>query len=531
MTNSIGELIDTDAIFVIGSNTTESHPVVGMKIKQAVKQGAQLIVADVRNTELAGLATVWLQLKPGTDVALLNGMMHVILAENLHDQQFIAERTEGFAELAEVLRKYTPDYVAEITGVPAEEIKKAARLYARADKASIVYCMGLTQHSCGTDNVLSVANLAMLTGNLGKESTGVNPLRGQNNVQGACDMGALPNVLTGYQPVTNADIRKKFAAAWGVDSLPEKPGLTLTEAMNAAYEGKIKGMYIIGENPLVSDPDLRHVKEALEKLDFLVVQDIFLTETAQLADVVLPAASFAEKEGTFTNTERRVQRVRKAIEPLGRAKPDGEIICALATKMGYPMRYGSAAEVMAEIASLTPSYAGINYERLEKGSLQWPCPDVNHPGTKFLHQDKFSRGGGKFHAVEYRPPAEQPDAKFPLILTTGRNLFHYHTGTMTRRSKALNAFVPEAWVEINPVTAQFLGIKDGEWVRLSSRRGTVQVKATITSKVRQDVVFMPFHFAEAAANHLTIGALDPVAKIPEYKVCAVRVEKIGPAAE
>jgi formate dehydrogenase major subunit len=527
MTNSIEELEDTDVILIIGSNTTENHPVIGMKIKRATKKGAKLIVAEPRTTEITNYAEIVLPLKPGTDTALLNGMMHVIIKEGLLDQQFIDSRTEGFAELAEVLKKYTPECVAGITGVSAEEIIKAARLYATAGRASIVYCMGLTQHSCGTDNVLSVANLSMLTGNIGREGTGVNPLRGQNNVQGACDMGALPNVFTGYQPVINAEVRSKFSKAWGVADLPKNPGMTLTDIFNATYDGKIKGLYIIGENPMVSDPDLHHVREALKKLEFLVVQDIFLTETALMADVVFPAASFAEKEGTFTSTERRVQRVRKAIDPVGNARTDGEIICGLATKMGYPLTYTSSEEVMAEITALTPSYAGISYTRLEGPGIQWPCPDQNHPGTKFLHQGQFTRGLGKFHPVEYTPPAEQPDAEYPLILSTGRTLFHYHTGTMTRRARALHEHYPEVKIEINPAKAKELGIQEGERIRLSTRRGSIEAKACITEKVLKDMVFMTFHFAEAAANILTNAVLDPVAKIPEYKVCAVKIEKIS----
>lgn len=526
MTNSIEEVKGADVIFIIGSNTTENHPIIGIKIKQALKNGAKLVVMDSRKTELAGLADQRLLIKPGTDSAMLNGIMHVIINENLQDKEFIAERTEGYEELAASLERYTPQYVAEITGVPAQTVIETARLFARADKGYIIYCMGLTQHSHGTDNVLAVANLAMLTGNIGREFTGVNPLRGQNNVQGACDMGALPNVFTGYQPVTDAAVRAKFADAWGVKELPDKPGLALTDAINAAAEGKLKAMYFIGENPMMSDPDLTHVGEALDKLELLVVQDIFLSETAQKADVVLPAVSFAEKDGTFTNTERRIQRVRQAIPPKGEAKNDGEIISLLAGKMGYPMHYASSAEIMDEIARLTPSYAGVTFERLDNGGLQWPCPDKNHPGTKFLHQGKFSRGRGKFHAVEYQAPAEAVDSEYPLILTTGRTLFHYHTGTMTRRVTALNEFQPHGWVEINPRTAGQLGIQENDLVRVVSRRGAITVPANLTEKVNPDTVFIPFHFVEEAANQLTIAALDPVARIPEYKVCAVRVEKL-----
>lgn len=529
MTNSINELEkDAQAIFVIGSNTTENHPVIGMKIKKNVlENGAKLIVADPRRTDLANLADVYMRHKPGTDVALVNGMMNVIINEGLADTEFIANNTEGYEAMAEVVAKYTPEYVEQITTVPAEDIRRAARLYAQAGAAAICYAMGLTQHSTGTDNVKSVCNLAMLTGNIGRPGTGVDPLRGQNNVQGACDMGGLPNVLTAYQQVANDEARAKFEKAWNV-SLPGKPGLTLTETINKAYAGEMKALVVIGENPMMSDPDLHHVEEALEKLDFLVVQDIFLTETAKYADVVLPGACFAEKDGTFSNTERRVQRVRKAVDPPGEAKVDWQVICELATRMGYPMSYDSAEEIFEEIRTLTPSYAGMTYARLEGKGLQWPCPSEDHPGTPFLHKDgKFSRGKGAFTAIEFKEPAEVADEEYPLILTTGRSLFHYHTGTMTRRSSALDKHMPEAEVEINPVLADKLGIENGEKVRLSTRRGSLEVKARVTDILAQNVVFMTFHFAETAVNWLTNAAsLDPVAKIPEYKVCAARLEKI-----
>lgn len=530
MTNAIEELEkDAKSIFVIGSNTTENHPVIGMKIrKNVLYNGAKLIVADPRETKLAEMADVYMKQKPGTDVALVNGMMHVIIKEGLADHRFIENCTEGYEAMAEVLEKYTPEYVSGITEVPADDIIKAARLYAESEAGSICYAMGLTQHSTGTDNVKSVCNLAMLTGNMGRPGTGVNPLRGQNNVQGACDMGGLPNVFTGYQAVTNPDARAKFEKAWGV-SLSGQNGLPVTEVINKAHHGEIKGLYVFGENPMMSDPDLNHVKEALDNLDCLIVQDIFLTETAKLADVVFPAACFAEKDGTFTNTERRVQRVRKAIDPPGEARPDWQIFCDLATSMGYPLSYNSAEEIFEEIKSLTPSYAGMSYARIEGKGLAWPCPNAEHPGTAFLHKDgKFSRGKGLFSAIEFKEPRENPDEEYPLILTTGRSLFHYHTGTMTRRSSATDAFKPENEVEINPVLAEKMGIAAGEMVRLATRRGSIEVKAHITDMVAENVVFITFHFAEAAANILTnADSLDPVAKIPEYKVCAVQLEKIS----
>lgn len=528
MTNSIAEIADADFILATGTNTTEAHPIIGQKVKQAVRKGATLAVADPRKTEVADLAKYHLQIKSGTDIALLNGLANVIIAEELWNKEFVSERTEEFEALKATVAKYTPDYVSGITGVPAETIKEVARGYAKANSATILYTMGITQHICGTHNVFAVANLSMLCGQIGKASSGVNPLRGQNNVQGACDMGALPNVFSGYQAVTVDDNRAKMAAAWGVDvnALPAKPGLTVGEIMEACGK-QIKGLYIMGENPVLSDADANHVEHALKHLDFLVVQDIFLTETAALADVVLPAASFAEKDGTFSNTERRVQRVRKAIEPIGNAKADWEIVCLIGTAMGYEMKYNSAEAVMAEISKVTPSYGGISFERLEKGSLQWPCPTAEHPGTKFMHVGKFSRGLGKFNPVEYVPQDEMPDAEYPMILSTGRRLYHYHTGTMTQRTGSLDVAYGTEYLEINCVDAKKIGICDGEKVKVTSRRGTVDVVAKITDKVTPGMVFTSFHYPEVAINKLTNPARDPIAKIPEYKVCAVKVEKAG----
>ena len=525
MTNSIPEVTLADTILVTGSNTTEAHPVIGYLIKQAVAQGKKLIVIDPRRIELAELADVHLQLLPGTNVALLNGLAHVIIAEGLADEEYIASRTEGFDKLKEALAKYTPEYVQKLTSVPADLIRKAARLYGKADRGAIYYSMGITQHSQGTDNVLAVANLAMLTGNVGREGTGVNPLRGQNNVQGACDMGALPNVFPGYQSVTKPDLRAKFTEAWGID-LPEKPGLTITEMIPASLSGDIKALYICAENPMVSDPDINHVRKALENLEFLVVQDIFLTETAQLADVVLPGTTFAEKDGTFTSTERRVQRVRKAISPRGESRPDWQIICELARRMGCKMEYQDPSAIMDEISSLTPSYGGIDYVRIDKEGLCWPCPTKTHPGTPCLHAQGFTRGLGKFTPVEAIGPAELPDDEYPLILSTGRNLYHFHTGSMSRRSEGLDWRIPEGYVEINPATAKDLAIKNGDMVRVASRRGEIEIKARVTSVVPEGIIFIPFHFAESAANILTNPALDPVAKIPEFKACAARIEKV-----
>jgi len=512
MTNSIDELESTDLILATGTNTTENHPVIGAKVKRAVRRhGTKLIVIDPREIDLVKYADIWLRQKPGTDVAVFNGLMNVIIAEGLYDKEYVAGRTEGFEALKAVVAKYTPESVEKISGVPAEDLKKAARMYAQAGRASIIYAMGITQHITGTDNVKSTANLSMLCGNVGIEGGGVNPLRGQNNVQGACDMGALPNVYPAYQPVAGEDVRKKFEAAWKA-ALSPKPGLTLMEIMAAAGSGKIKALYVMGENPLLSDPDLQHVAKELQKLDLMIVQDIFLTETAQMADVVLPACAFAEKEGTFTNTERRVQRVRKALEPPGEARADWEIICGISSRMGYPMTYASAQEIFEEIRTVTPSYAGITYDRLEKEGLQWPCPTVSHSGTKFLHKDKFSRGLGLFTALEYIPPNELPDQEYPFLLSTGRVLYHYHTGTMTTRARGPVERCPESLVEIHPEDAGKLGIADGQKVRVTSRRGTVEVKARITEKSAPGSIFMNFHFTEAPVNFL----LRPVGMAPVH---------------
>jgi formate dehydrogenase alpha subunit len=525
MTNSINEFRDSRCFLAIGTNTTEAHPIISLEIKRAVNNGAKLIVANPREIDMVRWSYLWLKQRPGTDVPLLMGMMKVIVDEGLADQAFIEERCENFDEFKKSLKKFGLDFVEKTTGVPKDKIVEAARIYATEKPSAILYAMGITQHSHGTDNVIATANLAMLTGNIGKPGTGVNPLRGQNNVQGACDMGALPNVYPGYQAVTDADINQKFESAWGAE-LPDKSGLTITEIVDAAETRKIKAIYIIGENPLLSEPNITHAKEALEKLDFLVVQDIFISETAELADVVLPGVSFAEKEGTFTNTERRVQRVRKAVEPAGDSRPDWLITCQLAQRMGSSgFDFNSPAQIMDEIASLTPSYGGISYQRLEEGGLQWPCPTLEHPGTPILHTQQFTRGKGRFIPLEYKPSKELPDKDYPLVLTTGRSLYHFHTGTMTRRVEGLNMLRPGGEVEISPADASKLGINDGEMVRVISRRGRVTAKAKVTEASPEGVVFMTFHFAESPANRLTNPVIDPVAKIPEYKVCAVRVEK------
>jgi formate dehydrogenase alpha subunit len=525
MTNSIDEIEQTEVFLVTGSNTTENHPIVALRIKKAVREkGAKLIVIDPREIELAKIAHIWLRPTPGTDVIWLNGLMNVIIAEDLWDRAYVEGRTEGFAELQEAVKKYTPEYVERLTGIPQDELREVARVYASVGKAGIYYAMGITQHITGTDNVRSIANLAMLCGNVGVEGGGVNPLRGQNNVQGSCDMGALPNVLSGYQSVADPATIHKFEESWGVP-LSSEPGLTVVEMMQGARDGKVKAMYIMGENPMVTDPDLTHVEEALKTLELLVVQDLFLTETARLAHVVLPSASTAEKGGTFTNTERRVQRVRKAIEPVGECKTDSEIIASLSTKMGYEMNYRDTSEIMEEIAACTPLYGGISYERLEEGGLQWPCPSKDHPGIRYLHKDRFSRGRGLFQPVEYQSPAELPDEEYPYILSTGRILFHFHASSMSRRSEGLKELAPEAHAEINPADAQKLGIEDGTRVSVASRRGKVELKTKVTERSPVGVVFIHFHYSEVAVNTLMHLTLDPVGKIPEFKVCAVKIAK------
>jgi formate dehydrogenase major subunit len=524
MTNSLEDLADADVILLTGTNTIENHPVIAQMIKTAVLSGGtRLIVSDPRDISMARYAEVRLSPKPGTDVAWLNGMANVILNEELADERFIQKRTEGFDEWRKSVESYTPELVHKITGIKPADLRKAARLYASAGAAAIYYAMGITQHSTGTDNVKAIANLAMLTGNIGRPGTGVNPLRGQNNVQGACDMGALPNVFPGYQPVADDAVRAKFEKAWGV-KLPSKPGLTVIEMMDSAARGKLKAMYIVGENPVVTDPDASHVEAALGKLDFLVVQDIFLTETAALADVVLPSAASVEKEGTFTNTERMVQRSRAVVPPPGDARSDADIICEVADLMKCPMRYASPSEVMNEIASLTPSYGGMAYIRLARRGMRWPCPDSRHRGTKIMHSSEFTRGKGMFHPVDFIEPAEMPDAEYPLILTTGRMLYQYHSGSMSRRSAALNEYTPKGWAELNPGDARKLGIREGEPISLTSRRGSVRTTARLSRRSPKGVVFMSFHFAEEAVNRLTNPALDREGKIPEYKVCAVKVE-------
>jgi formate dehydrogenase alpha subunit len=541
MSNSMQDVAnDAKAYLVIGSNTTEQHPVLGMQIRQAVKQrGALVVVADPRRIPLVDYAAIHLQHKPGTDIALINGLMNIVLEKSWEDKAFIAERTEGYEEFKATVAQYTPDKVAEITSVPKELLYQAAEILATNKPMAVLWAMGITQHITGVRNVMDLANLQMLLGNMGVPGGGVNPLRGQNNVQGACDMGGLPNVYPAYQPVTNAEVQKKFQAAWGAP-MPPKVGMTVTEMIPGAAEGKIKALYILGEDPVMSDPDTAHLRHCLEECDFIVLQDIFPTETAPYADVLLPGVSFAEKIGTFTNTERRVQMVRKAVEPPGEAREDWRITADLARRvLAAPQGkrkmevsapqggwdYSGPAQIMVEINALTPSYAGVTYERLERGeTFQWPVKDATHGGTPVLHVGKFARGLGKFAPIEHVPPAELPDDEYPMILSTGRVLYHYHGGEMSRRAQGLMAIYPQPLIEVNPDDAERLGLNGRKRVRVTSRRGSIEAEAQVTDRVPPGMVFANFHFPQASANQVTISALDPVAKIPEYKVCAVKVQ-------
>ena len=524
MTNPIPDLANSTCILVIGSNFAENHPIVSRWVLDARERGASIIVADPRLTPTAWLADAFLQLRPGTDVALLNGMMRVILDEGLANRDFVTRRTVGFEELVGALAGFTVEEAAAITGVPLPSIVEAARVYARAKAAAIVYCMGVTQHVRGSDGVAACANLALTCGQIGRPGAGLFPLRGQNNVQGACDMGALAEFYPGYGRVDDPKARERFEAAWGA-SLPPDPGLTVVEMMNAAHEGRIRAMYIMGENPVVSDPNAHHARQALERLDFLVVQDIFLTETAELADVVLPAAAWAEKEGTMTSTERRVQWTNRAIEPLGESKDDLWIICQVAERLGLDFPYADADEVLREINQVVPIYAGITPERVKdkEGGLFWPCSDPDHLGTPILYTEAFRTpdGRGRLVPVAYRPPVEEASADFPFVLTTGRVVMHYNAGSMTHRSEPLSRRVPEVFVEINPKDAERLGTAQGEKVEVATLRGQVEARAEVTERVTEGVVFIPFHFPEA--NVLTTDALDPEARIPEYKVAACRI--------
>ncbi|SFM59106.1 formate dehydrogenase major subunit [Thermodesulforhabdus norvegica] len=527
MTNSFGEFARARLFLVIGSNMTEAHPVAATFVKEAVRKGAQLIVVDPRRTGIAEHATVHLALRVGTDIALLNAIMHVLIEEDLYDREYVERCTEGFEELAQKVREYPPERAAEICSIDASTIRNVARLLASVKPAMLIYTLGITEHTCGVNNVLSCANLQMLLGNVGLECGGVNPLRGQNNVQGACDMGALPNVYPGYQRVDVPEIRKKFESFWSVP-LPPNPGLTIPEMLDGLLEGKVRGFYVFGENLANTEPNIRHVERCLEAAEFLVCQDIFPTETTRFAHVVLPGAAWSETDGTFTNSERRVNRVRAVSRPPGLAMPSWLIFKELARRFGHDWSSNSAREIWDnEIRVLCPQFAGITYARLEQGGLQWPVPQEDHPGTVYLHKDgKFLRGRGRFHAVDWTPPAEIPDEEYPFVLSTGRRLYHYHTRTMTGRCWGLDELMPEETADISPEDAERLGIKDGELIKVRSRRGEVVIKARVTSQVPRGMVWMSFHFRSTDANWLTNPAFDPVTKTAEYKACAVRIEKL-----
>jgi formate dehydrogenase alpha subunit len=534
MSNTAAEVIQNDVFIVTGSNVTENHPIIALQMKAAIKKhGAKLIVVDPRRIELVNDATLWLAQKPGTDVAVFSAMAHVILEEKLYNPNFIETRTENFAAFAESMQSFTPAYAEAISGVDRNLIIQAARLYAQAKNAAIYWALGIPEHSHGTDNALSLINLALLTGQIGRPGTGLNPLRGQNNVQGASDSGAMPWHYPGYQRVDDEANARKFEAGWNIEpgGLSRTLGLTTTEILGHAGPDGVRALYIMGENPMMSEPNLNHAHHQMQQLEFIVAQDLFINESGAYADVFLPATSWAEKDGTFTNTDRRVQRVRQAIPPLGQARPDWQILCDLAqrieARLGRPSafwNYTHPAEIMAEMAHLVPEYAGITYARLEGNGLQTPVWDENHPGTPYLFAESFPRGRGKFHPLTYQPSAELPDEDYPLILTTGRVLEHWHGGSLTRHSWIDDLF-PEARIEIHPQDASRLGIHHDDTVRVSSRRGQIVLRATVTTKTSPGVVFIPFHFYEAAANRLTNDVLDPLAKIPEYKVCAVNVQK------
>jgi formate dehydrogenase major subunit/formate dehydrogenase alpha subunit len=539
MSNSMDDIAEfAQAALVVGSNTTEQHPIFGTMLRRAVaRRGLKIVVADPRKIDLCEFAVLHLRQRSGTDIALLNGLMYIILEKKWEDKGFIAERCEGFEEFKASIMNYPAEKASEITGIPVDKLYQAAEILSTNKPMAVIWAMGITQHIVGVRNVIALANLQMLLGNMGKAGGGVNPLRGQNNVQGACDMGGLPNVYPAYQLVTNKETQKKFQDAWGATS-PLKEGMTVTEMMPGILDGKIHALYILGEDPLMSDPDTGHIRKCLEQVGFLILQEIFPSETSKYADVLLPGVSFAEKTGTFTNTERRVQMVRKTIEPLGDAKPDWWITAELAKRilaktpdllpLSGPFAgwiYTNTSAIMTEINALTPSYGGITHVRLEKGErLQWPCPTIEHPGTPILHTKLFSRGRGKFMSIDHLPPAEMPDDEYPFILNTGRVLYHWHGGQMTRRSKGIMQVYGKAMVELNPNDAVKLGINGHKIVRVTSRRGSIEAEAWITDRVPPGMVYANFHFPETSANELTIAALDPISKIPEYKVAAVRVE-------
>src|SRR3990172_8618043 len=539
MSNSIAEMEHLETFIVTGSNTTETHPVISNFLKRAVRQnGAKLIVIDPRKVEMTEFAALWLRQKPGTDVAVWQAMAQVVVEEGLYNRAFVEARTEGFSDYVESLESFTPEWAEKISGVPAEDLRQAARMYATSKSASVYWGMGISQSTHGTDNTLAITNLALLCGQVGRPGTGLNPLRGQNNVQGCSDSGGLPNVYTAYQPVDDDQVRASFALEWARPELPAMPGLTVTELVDGALSGAIKAFYVMGEDPLTSEPNLSHARHALEELDFIVCQDIFMNSTLEMADVILPSCSFAEKDGTFTNSDRRVQRIREAIHPVGESRTDWRIICDLGLRLEKRLgltpsagwEYDHPADVWEEMRRVTPDFRGITYERIEReGGVHWPCPDEDHPGTPYLFADDFPRGRGKLWALEYGTESEQPDADYPFILSTGRVLYHWHGGTMSRNSK-LDEIWPEATAELHPEDALKLGVETGDWLEVRSRRGAIQLRAMVTGRSGIGMVFIPFHFVEAAANVLTLNKIDRRAKIPDFKVCAVHLSKIEPPA-
>jgi formate dehydrogenase alpha subunit len=528
MSNSIREIEHNEVLFIIGSNAPEAHPIIGSKMKRAAQRGSKLIVADPRRTELAEHAHLWLRLRPGTDNALIDGILHTIISNGWHDAEYIAERCEGFDDLWETVKDFTAERAAAITGVPAADIVKAAELYATTRRAGIYYTLGITEHTVGTANVMNLANLAMITGHIGMEFAGINPLRGQNNVQGSCDVGALPNSYPGYPSVLDEAAQARFSAAYGVP-MPTEMGLRIPEMFDAAVAGTLKAMFIMGEDPVLTDADSNHVRKAMDSLDFLVCQNLFMTETAKYADVFLPATCYAEKEGTFTNTERRVQRVRKAVDPPANVRADWEIILDLAKRLGRPMPPTSPEEVFEEMRTVIPQYAGMTYARLGTTGLQWPCPTEDHPGTQYLHKGQFTRGKGLLQGIPFVEPAELTDDEYPLLLTTGRMLYHYNV--MTRHCEDLEWLRPHELAEINPRDAARLGIAEDEMVRVSSRRGSILTRVTLTERVPEQTMFMTLHYKESPVNVLTNSASDPVTKTAEFKVCAIRVDKVSEPAE
>ena len=531
-TNSIPEIENARFLFVIGSNTTEAHPVLALRIKKAVRRGATLVVADPRKIWLTKIAKRHLQLRPGSDVWLLNAMMHTILEEGLQNEEYIREHTEGFDAVREIVARYTPEEAEKVTGVPAEAIRATAREYATERHAAIFYTLGITEHACGVDNIWSLSNLVLMTGHLGYESTGLNALRGQNNVQGLNDSGANPSYFPGYQPVEDAKTRKKFSDAWGVQ-VPELPGYRLDQIVSGLHDGRVKALYLIGENPAQTEPNARHVEEGLAGCEFIVSQDIFLNDsTRKYADVVLPASSFAEKDGTFTNTERRISRVRRAAPLPGEAKVDREIVVLVAEALGAQWPdYPDAESVWNELADLSPNWYGIRYDRLEENGMQWPCMDRDHPGTPYLHAPRpaLPSGRGRFFPVDYQPPIEDPDSEFPLVLTTGRTLYHYNSANMTMREPGVVDKQEQPFFEIHSDDARALGIEDREVARLVSRRGQLEAEAHYSERVYPGLVWMSLHFAQAKVNWLTHDVGDALIGTPEYKVSAVRVEPLHAA--